>query len=278
MTGDYRGFRLYPRKPRQRVRDETKTWSIAFKRIMHYARMSRKQRGGAAKGASNRPRKRFKQRCAVRLTYSRNKTAGQWFAHGRYLMRESASGRSTAPTAFTTDNELADLSATLADWQKAGDERLFKLILSPELLTCMAEKQLPGYRRRSTTAFFDSTKFHWLYLLKTGVDRPLLVDVPHWSTRFPEDEWPDRVRTRSRPQKLVNTSLARSRCRTGSDNHGRDHVRHLIRWMESSPTDSHAVHTIRPRCPRRCAQQGARRVRFQDREFTATVRKGIVVA
>lgn len=132
MTSDYKGFRFYPRKPRQRVRDETKTWSIAFKRIMHYARMSRKKRAGASKGASNRPRKRFNQRCAVRVIYSRNKAAGQWFAHGRYLMRESARGRSSKPAAFTTESEVADLSATLAVWQKVGDERLFKLILSPE--------------------------------------------------------------------------------------------------------------------------------------------------
>ncbi len=132
MTSENSGFRLYPRKPRTRVRDESTTWSIAFKRIMHYARMSRKKRGGASKGGSTRPRKRFNQRCAVRVIYSRNKTSGQWFAHGRYLMRESARGRSTAPTAFTAESELADLSATLAAWQKAGDERLFKLILSPE--------------------------------------------------------------------------------------------------------------------------------------------------
>jgi len=47
-------------------------------------------------------------------------------------MRDSVRGRNSAPTAFTAENELADLSSTLAAWQKAGDERLFKLILSPE--------------------------------------------------------------------------------------------------------------------------------------------------
>jgi hypothetical protein len=99
---------------------------------MHYARMSRKKRRGASGGAATRPRKRFNQRCAVRVIYSRNKAAGQWRAHGRYIMRDSARGRSSAPTAFTGNKELADLSATLADWQKAGDERLFKLIISPE--------------------------------------------------------------------------------------------------------------------------------------------------
>jgi hypothetical protein len=47
-------------------------------------------------------------------------------------MRESARGRSSVPTAFTSDKELADLSVTLGAWQKANDERLFKLIISPE--------------------------------------------------------------------------------------------------------------------------------------------------
>jgi hypothetical protein len=47
-------------------------------------------------------------------------------------MRESARGRSSTPTAFTGDEELADLSVTLGTWQKAGDGRLFKLIISPE--------------------------------------------------------------------------------------------------------------------------------------------------
>jgi hypothetical protein len=35
VTRDPKEFRLYPRKPRQRTRDESKAWSIAFKRIMH---------------------------------------------------------------------------------------------------------------------------------------------------------------------------------------------------------------------------------------------------
>ena len=130
MTLDPKEFRLYPRKPRQRIRDESKAWSIVFKRVMHYARMSRKKRRGAS--GSTRPRKRFNQRCAVRVIYSRNKTPGQWRAHGRYIMRESARGRSSAPTAFTDDRELGDLSVALGVWQTAGDERLFKLIISPE--------------------------------------------------------------------------------------------------------------------------------------------------
>ena len=36
------------------------------------------------------------QRCAVRVSYSPNKTKGQWRAHGRYLERDSAIGDNKA--------------------------------------------------------------------------------------------------------------------------------------------------------------------------------------
>jgi len=84
-----REFRLSPPKPRRNPDDEARIWSIAFKRVMHIARMSSSSGGS---GAPHRgvPSDRFKQRCAVRVTYSPNKAPGQWKAHGRYIARESA--------------------------------------------------------------------------------------------------------------------------------------------------------------------------------------------
>jgi type IV secretory pathway VirD2 relaxase len=68
------------------------------------------------------------------VTYSSNRTPGQWAAHGRYLARESAtqSASSTTGAGFEQRNEVQDIDATLGAWQKAGDPRLFKLIISPE--------------------------------------------------------------------------------------------------------------------------------------------------
>src|SRR5437867_6938312 len=84
-----REFRLRPPKPRRNPADETRIWSIAFKRVMHIARMS-----GSGKGADRSKRVaqsgRFEQRCAVRVTYSNNKASGQWTAHGRYMAPEDA--------------------------------------------------------------------------------------------------------------------------------------------------------------------------------------------
>jgi hypothetical protein len=121
-------IKLRPRKPRF-VRDESKSWSSAFKGLMRIARMtsSRKPSSGASSAA--RPRKAHKQRCAIRVTYSPNQVRGQWAAHGRYIARESANSEGVG---FTAEKENVAIAAELEDWQKAGDPRMFKLIVSPE--------------------------------------------------------------------------------------------------------------------------------------------------
>ncbi len=67
------------------------------------------------------------------MTYLKNKIQGQWKAHGRYLARESAAheGRDDG-AGFSRDNQGIDMASELDAWQKAGDQRLWKLIVSPE--------------------------------------------------------------------------------------------------------------------------------------------------
>ena len=78
-------------------------------------------------------RKKFLQRCAVRVTYSPNRIRGQWAAHGRYVARESATRESDGRcSGFATTEEGIDVPQRLSIWQNAGDHRLFKLIISPE--------------------------------------------------------------------------------------------------------------------------------------------------
>lgn len=106
----------------------------AMKQLHSLLRQSAGRRGGKAMGGRGRmpPGSPFGQqalqRVAVRATYAKGRTPGQWAAHGRYLERESANG---AP-GFDATNDAAELSATLDGWQKAGDPRLWKLIVSPE--------------------------------------------------------------------------------------------------------------------------------------------------
>ena len=60
-------------------------------------------------------------------------TSGQWRAHGRYVARESATqdGDSKA-VGFDGNGESIDIAERLESWQKASDERLWKVIVSPE--------------------------------------------------------------------------------------------------------------------------------------------------
>jgi hypothetical protein len=75
----------------------------------------------------------YQQRCAVRVTYSPNKTPGQWKAHGRYLARETATERQGQQTAaFDAKQKGIDIVRCLDNWQREGDQRFFKLIISPE--------------------------------------------------------------------------------------------------------------------------------------------------
>jgi type IV secretory pathway VirD2 relaxase len=126
---DEKEFRLRPRKPpRPAARNDATAWAIAFKTVMHYARASRKV---TPKRVCGRPSISRNQRCAIRVTYTRNTVRGQWRAHGRYIERESAAG-GEGRVEFDHAAEGVDLAARLESWQAAQDERFWKIIISPE--------------------------------------------------------------------------------------------------------------------------------------------------
>jgi type IV secretory pathway VirD2 relaxase len=59
--------------------------------------------------------------------------SGQWAAHGRYISRGSATKEGSVKEAgFAATDDHIDIPQTLGQWQSAGDQRLFKLIISPE--------------------------------------------------------------------------------------------------------------------------------------------------
>ena len=129
---DEREFRLRPRKPP--ARNDRAAWASAYKILMHHARMSgSRKRPSVGLGSGSKRTRPYNQRCAVRVIYAKNTVAGQWRAHGRYVARESATheGDSKA-VGFDGLAESIDIAGRLESWQKAGDERLWKLIVSPE--------------------------------------------------------------------------------------------------------------------------------------------------
>src|SRR3984957_14163700 len=132
-TDDERKVRLRPTKPR-RPTDERIAWSSGYKLLMHYARSSRKARNRGTSGGKRASPRPYLQRCAVRVTYLNNKTRGQWKAHGRYLARGSATHENPVEGVGSgREDQKIDIAGRLEDWQRSGDERLWKLIISPEL-------------------------------------------------------------------------------------------------------------------------------------------------
>jgi hypothetical protein len=67
------------------------------------------------------------------VSYSANKNPGQWKPHGRYVARESATqGGKAREAGFNAVEQNLNIAAKLDKWQGTGDERLFKIIASPE--------------------------------------------------------------------------------------------------------------------------------------------------
>ncbi|MHB8249614.1 MAG: DUF3363 domain-containing protein [Acidithiobacillus sp.] len=61
-----------------------------------------------------------------------NKKAGQWAAHGRYLEREGAQKEGEVGKGFNANGDEVSLSSEMHKWQMDGDQRLFKIVVSPE--------------------------------------------------------------------------------------------------------------------------------------------------
>jgi len=129
---DEREFRLRLRKPA--ARNERAKWASAYKIIMHHARTSSSRlRRSAGRGSGPNRIKLHSQRCAIRVMYTKNAISGQWRAHGHYVARESAThGVDAKAVGFDRNGESIEIAERLERWQKEGDERLWKLIVSPE--------------------------------------------------------------------------------------------------------------------------------------------------
>jgi hypothetical protein len=121
-------FRLRPGKsPIPRERRSSPGLSVAFRAVLKYAWSSRAGRRQQAA----RARPAHLQHCAVRVSYSSNRVAGHWRAHGRYIERQSASHEADK-SGFGAAAVGVDIASKLRDWQEGADPRLWKLILSLE--------------------------------------------------------------------------------------------------------------------------------------------------
>ena len=164
--------------------------------------------GGYSSSGRRQP---LSQRCAVRVTYSRNKNAGQWKAHGYYLARERATEKSEKNAAgFSRSEKSVDIAQRLDRWQKAGDERLFKIIVSPEFGDRIDlenhTRQLMARMERDL-----QTELEWVAVIHYNTEHPHVhialrgVDQRGKSLRLPREYVKSGIR--SRAEDLVTKEL-----------------------------------------------------------------------
>lgn len=117
---------------------------LRLTRLVSRSQKAPASRTGPSTSLTQRSGSPFQRRCIVNVRYANSRTPGGWKAHGTYVERESAKGDVRSKGDQSRQREQVGNGdrlglakgqslASLADaWQRAGDERIFKIILSPE--------------------------------------------------------------------------------------------------------------------------------------------------
>jgi hypothetical protein len=117
---------------------------LRLTRLVSRSQKTTVSRSGSSAERTTKSGSPFQRRCVVNVRYANGRTPGGWRAHGIYVERESAKGDARFKGDPSREREHSGSEdrlglakerslASLADaWQKAGDKRIFKIILSPE--------------------------------------------------------------------------------------------------------------------------------------------------
>ena len=134
-----RSGQLRPGRVRQ-SRTSTPSITGVARNLLRLARIVSRSSPGGTQGNSaslhspSMPKtSAFQRRVIVNMRYSSSRTPGGWKAHGCYIERESA--KDNQENQGVERLGLAkerSLGAVAGDWQKSGDKRLFKIVISPE--------------------------------------------------------------------------------------------------------------------------------------------------
>src|SRR6516164_8489783 len=131
-------IRLRPRRSKRNPNDNPQRYAGVVGSVLRFAQMTNRARRHRRQSQSEAIRQfRFSrlgsQRVSVRVTYTKNKNQGQWKAHGRYIARDTATqGGDPSRAGFDGTRTDINIASILDGWQRTGDERLFKIIVSPE--------------------------------------------------------------------------------------------------------------------------------------------------
>lgn len=119
-------------RPSRIAREESGHPARALRRVSAQlgGRRARGRRGSESAFLSSPPS--LQQRSLVKVSYARNKGRGAWRAQGRYLSRTGAQREGAKGLGFDAMRDDVELPDRLDDWQKARDQRLWKIVVSPE--------------------------------------------------------------------------------------------------------------------------------------------------
>ncbi len=163
-------FRLNPRKTRGRQASSPGAWCSTYLLIRRYIRElhAQQRKPRTRRPVPSRP---YNQRCAVRVMYAKNATRGQWKAHGRYIARESASQGRAVEAGFDVTERGINIATRLDHWQHASDERMWKIIVSPEFGDKIDLVQLTRDLMNRMTRDLN-TRLEWVAVSHFNTDNP----------------------------------------------------------------------------------------------------------
>ena len=163
---------MRPRPPYKRGerRSRNRVWwrALASKHRQPTRSNTRLEQRGS--GAVRSPRA-YMQRSVVKASYSRNTKFSPWAAHGRYLAREGAQLETGKGRGFDAAHDDIDLAKTLVAWQKAGDQHMFRWIVSPEN-GARLDLQTHARELMSEVQRDLGTKMEWIAIDHHDTDNP----------------------------------------------------------------------------------------------------------
>jgi len=180
-NNDEKPIRLRPRRSKGSPNDDPRRYVGALGSVLRFVQMTKRQRPNRGNRAQSQSRsgwrtsapRPYSQRVSVRVTYGKNKNPGQWKAHGHYIARDTATqGSDPSRAGFNATRADVNIASVLDGWQRAGDERIFKIIVSPEFgdrlnlpeqtrqLTQRMEKDLGTYLEWVAAVHFNTEHPH----------------------------------------------------------------------------------------------------------------------
>lgn len=113
------------------------------------------------------------QRSIVKAAYTKNTKTRSWAAHGHYLQRSNAQTLDQEGRGFNANDGTIDIKQSLQDWQQAGDEHFFKLIVSPDNAHQLDIKQYATDLMRQVSQDLN-TSLSWMAIDHHDTDNPHL--------------------------------------------------------------------------------------------------------